>query len=111
MPNQINGQATTLNVISYGPMHTYLEEVRGLEVVLVQETHVTEEKLRSHQARALDSGFHGLWAPALPTPGGSQGGVAVRAHTIVGVTPPPGREDAIHAVAAGTAAGRQGVGW
>ena len=78
MPNKIKGQVATLTVTSYGPTHTYLEAVRGLEVVLVRETNVTEEKLRSNQARALDSGFHGPWAPALPTQGGGQGALQER---------------------------------
>ena len=78
MVSNPKGKITTLNATSYGPLCEYLEECSS-KVVAVQEHHATREKLGEVQARALDLGWHGVWSPACPTEGGSQGGVAVLA--------------------------------
>ena len=95
MPSSVKGRATTLNVTSFGPLEGYLEECSGQEIILAQETHVVEDRMAAMQAKAADNGYHGVWAPALPTSGGSQGGVAVLVPTHVCVTAPPGRSSPV----------------
>ena len=88
MPSSVKGRVTTLNVTSFGPLEGYLEECSGQEIILVQETHVVEDRMAAMQAKAADSGYHGMWGPALPTAGGSQGGVAVLVPTTARITSP-----------------------
>ena len=86
------GAVTTVNVTSHGPLMEYLAERKGRDIVMVQETYVVADRLPAMQAQALDCGFQGVWATAIPTTGaGSQGGVAILAPTHIQVTAPPGR--------------------
>eukprot|EP00959_Pyramimonas_sp_CCMP1952_P302409 6327690-Pyramimonas_sp.AAC.1 len=58
---QLKGLITTVNATSYGPFFDILATYPGT-IVLAQELRITEPRLGEFQARALDAGWHGLWA-------------------------------------------------
>ncbi|CAK0840691.1 unnamed protein product [Prorocentrum cordatum] len=88
---QLKGLITTVNATSYGPLFDFLATYRGT-ILLAQELRITDSRLGEFQARALDAGWHGLWAPS-PSTGDSAtsnfGGVAVLVPTYIMVTAPP----------------------
>eukprot|EP00959_Pyramimonas_sp_CCMP1952_P285271 5964891-Pyramimonas_sp.AAC.1 len=66
----------TLNCTSIGQLQRYLPHCRA-SVLCVQEHRTLVSKLPDVQKTILGMGWHGVWAPALPTEaGGSSSGVA-----------------------------------
>ena len=49
------GRVTSVNVTSHGPLQLYLEELTSRDIIVAQETHVTDAKLAAAQSKARDS--------------------------------------------------------
>ncbi|CAK0830107.1 unnamed protein product, partial [Prorocentrum cordatum] len=82
----------TLNSSSLGPLCDYLVDSTA-HVVLAQERHVPDTKLGERQSQVEDTGWRGLWGPAVPNQDGgpgTTGGVAVLVRSHIPIKAPPG---------------------